>query len=375
MERSAIRERRAARSTVRYLRFSATVKSKLLNEAIGKIKNWPADAQDQFADMALDIMPRLRMLSMSPPMRTLPVSIAACAMPNKDVPQPTRRSRRRSPNSAADEGSGRYSNGGVLDCFVAFAPRNRRGLSCSRLSRASTSKSHRKRKDVDGWNKSGHDDAPLTPSANHHRSAAPSPGSTYPSDLPVVAAIPPPARPSSTRWRGFPNRRIEVYANQLNHIEVLIRAAGEAERCDQPISHLSLQDESSPCETRHAACRIVDGYGFCPRARRASADKSLKPSHRRSPTAAVGLVSRVNTAPHAARMAGIDVRRIKLAQTRIVGRSQHARMIADVMPVPMDPAVMVGVRARYGGLCRRWRLRRWRRNDLRIFGTRRHERR
>jgi predicted transcriptional regulator len=35
--------------------YNGVMKSKLLNQALERIENWPADAQDQLADIALDI--------------------------------------------------------------------------------------------------------------------------------------------------------------------------------------------------------------------------------------------------------------------------------------------------------------------------------
>ena len=38
-----------------YLCYIVLMKTKLLNQALERIENWPPDAQDQLADMALDI--------------------------------------------------------------------------------------------------------------------------------------------------------------------------------------------------------------------------------------------------------------------------------------------------------------------------------
>jgi predicted transcriptional regulator len=35
--------------------YTAAMKTKLFNQALERIENWPADAQDQLADMVLDI--------------------------------------------------------------------------------------------------------------------------------------------------------------------------------------------------------------------------------------------------------------------------------------------------------------------------------
>jgi predicted transcriptional regulator len=42
------------------------MKTKLLNQALEKIENWPADAQDQLADIALDIDAALKDVTYEP---------------------------------------------------------------------------------------------------------------------------------------------------------------------------------------------------------------------------------------------------------------------------------------------------------------------
>ena len=73
-------------------------------------------------------------------------------------------------------------------------------------------------------------------------------------------------------------------------------------------------------------------------------------THAHSPRTTVGAPqSRVIAGPHAVEMTDIRIGRIKFAQARIVGGTEHAReMVAAVAPAPAvaDAAVMAGMPSR-----------------------------
>ena len=79
------------------------MKTKQLAEILERVESWPAHAQDKLAEIAREIEEDSTAIT-NRVRPNLPASTVACATPIKDALQLKLRSRRRSPNSAADEG-------------------------------------------------------------------------------------------------------------------------------------------------------------------------------------------------------------------------------------------------------------------------------
>ena len=83
------------------LYYTAAMKTKLLNQALERVESWPADAQDQLAEIALDIDAGLKDVVYEPTdeeLEGIDRGLRAAAEGRFAARQ---RSRRRSPRSAA----------------------------------------------------------------------------------------------------------------------------------------------------------------------------------------------------------------------------------------------------------------------------------